>query len=1553
MGTRGIHSGLILWLAVAGIVLPGWSQDWPTYQHDATRSGVTAAPAPVAPELQWTFQPPSPPEKAWGDPKPAPVEGILELPRMRFDDAFHVAAGGGLVVFGSSSDHKVYALDAATGAVRWEFFTGGPVRLAPTLAGDHVYVGSDDGYAYCLKAADGSLAWCCRAGPTDERVLGNGQMISLWPVRTGVLVADGTAYFGAGVFPAEGLFLYALDALTGTVLWRNDTYGSGGSSDVSPQGYMLLGKDQIIVPSGRRTPIAFSREDGRVLVGAFQAARFAVGPAGGTFAVLDGDTLYNGTEQMFGFRAANGALASMDYARRLVLASERVALQTGTELVVCPKDTWLETARQRAPLHQHITQTAPALAELESQRRRLDKANQPVPEALRADIERSRAAVADARANRDRLAAQERQAPAWAVPWEGADSLIMTADGVIAGGNGRVAAFAAADGKLLWDVKVPGTARGLALSEGRLLVSTDRGAICAFGAKAGESRRTALAAAPLPTPDPVQVALVSAVTACAPKRGFALVLGSEAMPAAIQLGQVPGLRTVLATVTDAQLAPLRHELNRLGLYGHRVAVTGVSAAALPFSDYFANLVVWASSTPPEPAVCQELVRVLKPWGGILVVPAAAVDRFPTAAEALTRQPGVTGEWAALVRGALSGAGTWTHEYAEAGNTACSDDRRVGGDIGVLWYGEPGPERIPSRHASAAAPLGAGGRMFVQGENVLMAYDSSNGVELWTRELAGATRLGLKTGCSNLVYGRDSLFVVAGGVCHRLRADTGETLHTYTLPAAPDGKDVPWGPYLAVVGELLLGSDPSQGLFALKVDSGDIVWTHRGQALDWITVAVSDGRVVGVDRRATDEQKAGVLTSVDPAQRLDRLGKPIPPDIRVVFCLELATGRLLWESPQYISDCIRVGQPGGELTLMAARGVVILCGQPWNGHFWQEFYAGDFSRRSLIALAAADGRTLWSGRKGYRSRPLIVGDMVVAEPWAHDLRTGTVRRRLNPLTSTESEWQFSRPGHHCGNISACTNGLFFRSGCAAYYDLKGDFGTVHFGGQRPGCWINCIPANGVVMMPEASSGCICPYSLHCTTVFSQRRVPRAWGTYSAAGSLLPLRHLALNLGAPGDRRDEEGQLWLAYPRPGSGRLVLPLKLQEEFAPTGGFSRSLPAPPDAGALPEWLHGCGARRLSRLRVPVLGEADGTALYSVRLYLRSGPDAVAGACPLTISLQGRKVAEGLDLVTLAGGPGRVVVREFADVRATDVLDLALAGPTSPAGSNAPGWALTALELACDKVLHVGMSASPAMVNDAVPEGHIEVVNANRTGTLFEGTLRVAVPAPFVAEPMEVPLELPAEETRTTRVAIRVAQPGPVATGEARLTLARRDGTTEVERTVKVEYLANRGRLTVVPVADAYVIANASARNFGPAPMLAVDGGSQAMHDSAHALAFLRFPVQTPGRPLSVTLRLYVPEGGHPQSSDSGTICLVDGAWEESKLTYATMPKTGAQVGDLGKVDQAAWAERPLDVDLTGRSHLDLAIVPRSCDGATYDSREAPHKPELVIEYEALPPKP
>ena len=255
------RSNLVLFLAVLLAMAAAAEADWPMYRHDNARSGCTSEKLQTPLQLCWVYASAHPPRPAWSGPAQRPREGFLQRHRVIFDDAFQVAADARQVYFGSSSDNKVYALDAKTGSVRWEFVTEGPVRLAPTVWRAKLYVGSDDGKVYCLDARTGRELWTFNAAPANDRVLGNGRLVSLWPVRTGVLVEDDVAYFGAGVFPAEGLRLYAVNAKNGKLIWKNDSFGYYGNGSISPQGYILLSKDKVFVPSSRTVPAAFSRRN--------------------------------------------------------------------------------------------------------------------------------------------------------------------------------------------------------------------------------------------------------------------------------------------------------------------------------------------------------------------------------------------------------------------------------------------------------------------------------------------------------------------------------------------------------------------------------------------------------------------------------------------------------------------------------------------------------------------------------------------------------------------------------------------------------------------------------------------------------------------------------------------------------------------------------------------------------------------------------------------------------------------------------------------------------------------------------------------------------------------------------------------------------------------------------------------------------------------------------------------------------------------------------------------------------------------------------------------
>ena len=132
-------------------------------------------------------------------------------------------------------------------------------------------------------------------------LLGNDRMISRWPARGGPVLADGVLYFAAGIWPSEGVYVYAVDPATGKVLWCNDSSGAidmpqphpgaNARSGVAAQGYLAVRGPDLLVSTGRAVPAVFDRTHGSLQTFPLQA----YGRQGGADIVaFDGQTFNHG-----------------------------------------------------------------------------------------------------------------------------------------------------------------------------------------------------------------------------------------------------------------------------------------------------------------------------------------------------------------------------------------------------------------------------------------------------------------------------------------------------------------------------------------------------------------------------------------------------------------------------------------------------------------------------------------------------------------------------------------------------------------------------------------------------------------------------------------------------------------------------------------------------------------------------------------------------------------------------------------------------------------------------------------------------------------------------------------------------------------------------------------------------------------------------------------------------------------------------------------------------------------------------------------------------------
>ncbi|MED5382314.1 MAG: PQQ-binding-like beta-propeller repeat protein, partial [Verrucomicrobiota bacterium] len=1299
--------------------------DWPTYRYDGNRSSVS--PEPMSGQLnpQWLYASRHQPVSAW----PMPGE---ETPRMHTDRDYPVVVAGRTLFFGNNVDNHVYAIDTRTAEERWRFAADGSIRFAPVVHGGRLFFGSDDGHVYCLDASDGSLVWKYRAGPSGERVIGNSRMISLWPVRTGLLMEGGTLYLAAGIFPYEGLYVAALEAKTGREIWLNDTSGDqawghqyGG---MAPQGYLVASADNLYVPTGRGMPAAFDKRTGK-----FKKFLHAGGKVGGAWVQMAGDELYAGNDNQgadtkITFDATSGANRGDQFASfpsiDMVMTEEVAYLATQKGLYAIDRAANAKATADVPKLNKEETAMVKSIAEIRDRHKAAAKAGN-ADDLAKATTELNQATGRLTAISKEKevlnaarvkwFMAREQLGPL-AVAGE-LGPMALAGQTLFAGGNGYTVSLDAATGRLISIYGVSGTVMSLAVADERLFVSTSLGEIHCLGVE------DALPSIPrrMETANPVALGQAERSIVEEIRRrsglanGWCLVAGARDGRLALALARETQMNIVVIEHDPGRLEAIRNELYMSVLYGNRVIAADWGYNELP--DYFANLIVseraWLGDDVHLPM--DHLARVLRPAGGVLLLGATAtwpegragrvIDGLKANAKAAHEVSHADG-WLKFTRGKLDGAGSWTGLYGNNSKTSSTADRLVKGPLGVLWFGEPGSEHMVDRHARSVSPLAINGRLFVQGMEVVMAYDAYNGTFLWQRKIPGAVRVRVDVDSSNITANDDSLFVAAHDRVLQLDAQTGKTRREFRVPRAPGGKALRWG-NISIDGNTLFGTGAvplaneygylwnalvkngewvaeadapekararlktvkasyprpddraydyfkraglhwypintfpdwlpdfkpsavsdtimlSEKVFAYDISTGELLWEHAGKSIPNISLVIGGDRVFflqdDVNETERKEARDSVRASIEGGSYIPEGEQKLAEkdrDVRRVVSLDAKSGKVLWSRPYDLT-----GSGGTKLGLAYQDNKLLFFGH-YSNHDEGPFNKGELSWRRITVLQGESGSLLWSKPLNYRRRPTIVGDTVYIEPRRCDLATGEIQKRTHPITGETVDWEFVRPGHSCGIVTATPHNLFFRSYSGAIVNTEQDSGLQLFGGMRPGCWNSMIPANGLLSMQEASAGCTCNYSLRTTVVLKNKpqKGHAEWAVFISQAATKPVKHLAINFGAPGDMRAKDGSVWFSYPRPNTkeGRNAfanygIKFKLGEKGKPevvqSDWVGKTI-----AGTDKPWLYTSALKGVTRLDVPLL-EKEQAGRYTVRLGFAKLPGDTEGSRVFDVKL-------------------------------------------------------------------------------------------------------------------------------------------------------------------------------------------------------------------------------------------------------------------------------------------------------------------------------------------------
>ncbi|MEO6785190.1 MAG: malectin domain-containing carbohydrate-binding protein, partial [Chthoniobacteraceae bacterium] len=255
-------------------------------------------------------------------------------------------------------------------------------------------------------------------------------------------------------------------------------------------------------------------------------------------------------------------------------------------------------------------------------------------------------------------------------------------------------------------------------------------------------------------------------------------------------------------------------------------------------------------------------------------------------------------------------------------------------------------------------------------------------------------------------------------------------------------------------------------------------------------------------------------------------------------------------------------------------------------------------------------------------------------------------RHNPLTG-ESELRVFPKSYGCDG--GFDYGLIYtmRSGTAAFYDKRLDSGTIHISGPRSGCTNSIVPANGILNVPYFFEGCTCSYPLpmalalvHLPQTFEQWT---AWGAVPTAALTGKIERLGVNFGAPGDRKTDDGTLWLDYPSVGGPSPEIAI-------------RTVPAKPETyyhhsvwiegGEGWPWVAASGCKGLRSVAVSGLKVGS----YVVRLVFAE-PDAatVRGGRRFDVRVQDQVALENFDVLADTGGTMRVATKTIPKVGVND----------------------------------------------------------------------------------------------------------------------------------------------------------------------------------------------------------------------------------------------------------------------------------------------------------------
>lgn len=1093
-------------------------EDWPQYKNDNYRSGTSVVDLNLETlGLNWTYIASQEPAPAWyGPAKEDAFAKSGPLPSMRdYDMAYYPIVVGDNLYYSSSSDDAVHCINALNGKEKWRFTTNGPVRVAPVFYKGELYFGSDDGFVYCIDADDSKLKWKFSPAPeNDHLVLHNGRLISFWPIRTGVLVEDDKVYFGASLLPWKKSYFCAINSANGS------PEGEGcyvkEMDNMTFEGSMASTGKMLIQPQGRIAPAFFNKANGQhkgslpgtggcfVLVTnenhivhakdsrntsiqefvsdsepeymSFKGGKEMVIKGDTSFIlsdnslsayhrkskkllwlrknyqahrlILSGNALFVGaTDTVYAVSLNNGLplwKANVDgtvYA--LATANNALFVSTGKGKISCFKSG----GKTNLLLQQNQGKTAdiddvPEKKEMSESITKLKLKSGPFVEALSQDSVQ--------------------------ITFETIQSTLITLSWTASGYHSQNIVLPKNTNHI---IELP--VKKDFIYTYYLIAEDDSSRTFEYDNFFNYNRKKIDFSSVLPIDKNVQFRISELAKEMESKSGLCLVIGLEDQSVPIEIVRNSKFDVIALDESDDRVSDWRSKLQKSEVYGRKISALQVNDLNdIPVVSELANL-VWLNTKVEVSA--DEIIRLIAPRG-IAIVKGVAENWLDGSNLSWQVEVQKSGEDALILKKLpFEMTGDWTHQYANPDNSAYGGESLWGStrseDFEVQWLGRPGPRFQTDRSGRKPSPLAVNGRMFVQGNERIVAVDIYNGNILWLKDFSGLGRMSIHRDCSNWAADHEYIYLAIGSNLIKVDQKTGAV---HKIISEDSGKN-DWG-FVSVLSDKIIGSSVPEGssytdyhggigwydakggpmafkvisrlLFVKDKQGNKNIWDYKPKGVIINpTITVYNNHICFVESE-------GVILSKDGRGGDDLFNNTW------LISLDLNSGKRLWKKRIQT-------MPGKTMYSMAAGNgkYVIVSSNNWK----YEIYTYD----------AEDGKLSWQKEQrwfhgdhgGHLSRPAIVNNRLVVKPVFYNLETG----ERQPFNVPKS-------GHGCASYALTEQAIFYRGGSVTQFN----FDTREFSRWerlRPDCWISTIPAQGMILSPEAGGGCSCGNWLETSMVMA--------------------------------------------------------------------------------------------------------------------------------------------------------------------------------------------------------------------------------------------------------------------------------------------------------------------------------------------------------------------------------------------------------------------------------------------------------------------------------------